>query len=82
MLVKRVRVLSTDEAADFLHCSPRTLKDKRRKGYKGPAGPVYRKQANGRVVYREDDLEQHRDGDARISSSQPYKPTEAANSTT
>lgn len=64
------RLLRTNEAADWLGLSGRTLEKHRTFG----TGPAYRK-IGGRVVYAIDDLQAWADRGARTSTTEP---TEAA----
>lgn len=71
MLVHRVPALREPDAAEYLGLARKTLQNLRSKP--GSHGPVYRKLPNGRVVYRLDDLQRYRDGDARTSTGEPYR---------
>jgi len=71
VLVKRVPALDEAEAADLLGLARKTLQNHRTRG----TGPVYSRMANGRIRYRETDLMQWRDGDRRISTTEPAAAT-------
>ncbi|MDY7091570.1 MAG: helix-turn-helix domain-containing protein [Acidobacteriota bacterium] len=58
--------LSTVEAAEFLHLSPKTLEGYRCRG----GGPAYRKHGR-KVVYRLDELEAWSAAGNRTSTSDP-----------
>lgn len=64
------RYLRTDEAAQFLGLSPRTLEKHRTYG----TGPIYRK-LGGRVVYALADLQQWADLGTASSTSDPNSRT-------
>ncbi len=64
------RYLRTDEAAQFLGLSPRTLEKHRTYG----TGPIYRK-LGGRVVYAVPDLQQWADSGTASSTSDPNSRT-------
>ena len=66
MLVHRVPALKESEAAEFLGLAPKTLQNLRGTG----TGPKYSRMPNGRVRYRLDVLQQWRDGDERISTTE------------
>jgi len=67
------RLLRTNEAADWLGLSGRTLEKHRTFG----TGPAYRK-IGGRVVYAIDDLQAWADRGARTSTTEPTEPAISA----
>lgn len=76
-LVKRIPVLCEADAAEFLGLAVKTLQNMRSRKT-GPKGPEYSKLPNGRVRYRLDALERWRDGNTRISTSEPSESVPAS----